>query len=262
MRWGATTTCTPRSRRCAEFCAPPVTIWCHHRCCYSSKVRRQAASRGRFAYFDGKRIVYCFTHQSPLPSLTFFMVGLLLGLVFVRFRTLQHHHHRQFPLRLPTFQTPCPAICVRFPVLLGEPILLAISPVQNRIARRYCFPMSEKNESSVWALDTFFSDIGNCTLVAPHFLVTHYDRFGRSTRMPSVLDESSVDRERHLLRSQHTVSNLGNSYCEIAPLKQMRAIFIGTTVVIAVSPLCPVIFEHASFKLRIDISICDISVGR
>jgi hypothetical protein len=33
--------------------------------------------------------------------------------------------------------------------------------------------------------------------------------------------------------------------CDIAPLKQMRAIFIGTAVVITVSPLCPVIVEHA-----------------
>jgi hypothetical protein len=79
---------------------------------------------------------------------------------------------------------------VRFPVLLGQPIFPAISPVQNRIARRYCYPMSESNELSVCALASFFSDIGNCALVAsPHFLVTHYNGFGRSTRLPAVLDE-------------------------------------------------------------------------
>jgi hypothetical protein len=58
---------------------------------------------------------------------------------------------------------------------------------------------------------------------------------------PPFWTNGSVDRERHLRRAQHPVSNLGIRIRDIVPLKQMRAIFMGTAVVIAVLPLCPVI---------------------
>jgi hypothetical protein len=88
-----------------------------------------------------------------------------------------------------------------------------------------------------------------CALVAsPHFLVTYYNGFGVAdpptyrqfwTNAPSIVSGIFC-----VLNIPFQI--LAIRIRDIAPLKQMRAIFMGTAVVIAVLPLCPVIFTHAS----------------
>jgi hypothetical protein len=125
----------------------------------------------------------------------------LLGLVFVRFRTLQHHHHRQFHFAFRRFRG------LVQPSVFAFLYFLASASFSRYPRCRICVG---KELVKRGRLTRSFPTSGTAPWLRPH-LVTHYDRFGRSTAALR-LDERSVDRERHLLRAQHPVSNLGNSY--------------------------------------------------